>query len=153
LINTADKPNLPYLSALLNETLRIANLVPSNVTRRVGRDTEINGYTLRKGTWIIPQISTVLYDPNVYENPREFRPERFLDKEGKLLRSDELIPFSIGKRACLGEGLARATLFIFLANILNQYKFFPGKELPDLTRIVGITVRPKDFWCRVEKRH
>jgi cytochrome P450 len=48
-------------------------------------------------------------------------PERFL-QDGKLKTSHELIPFSIGKRACLGEGLARLELFLFIANLLNQYK-------------------------------
>jgi cytochrome P450 len=82
----------------------------------------INGYTLRKGQWIVPQISIILRDPKIYPNPKAFQPERFLDEDGKLKRADELIPFSIGKRQCLGEGLARLELFLVMANLLNQYK-------------------------------
>ncbi|KAI6170614.1 Cytochrome P450-33C9 [Aphelenchoides bicaudatus] len=153
LITTADKSDLPYVSALLSETLRIANLVPLNIPRRVAKDTTIEGYLLKKDTWVVPQISLVMYDENVYKNPRKFDPSRFLDSNGRLLRSDELVPFSIGKRNCLGEGLARMELFLFLANILNQYKFLPAQKMPDLTRYMGITVRPRDFDCRIEKRH
>jgi hypothetical protein len=59
----------------------------------------------------------------VFPDPKSFRPERFLNGEGNNLRkSEELIPFGLGKRQCLGESLARMELFIFFANIFNRYK-------------------------------
>lgn len=57
----------------------------------------------------------------IFESPKEFKPERFINKNGELIKCDELIPFSLGKRLCLGEGLARMELFLFLANVFNQY--------------------------------
>lgn len=51
-----------------------------------------------------------------------FKPERFLDEDGKLKRVDQLMPFSLGKRQCLGEGIARMELFLVLANLLHRYR-------------------------------
>lgn len=113
-------------------------MVPQNIPHATTRDVTIEGYFIPKGTAILPQISTVLYDEEVsLERSRQlatfrfiqifpehtaFKPERFLDANGHLKRTDELIPFSVGKRQCLGESLAKMELFLFLANILNQFK-------------------------------
>uniref|UniRef100_A0A915N3C1 Cytochrome P450 n=1 Tax=Meloidogyne javanica TaxID=6303 RepID=A0A915N3C1_MELJA len=160
IITTADRPSLPYLNALINvkfnmgiEIQRMANLVPLNVAHKLTKDVKIDGYYIPKDTIIIPQISAVLADGEIFENPEEFSPERFLDENGKLKKVDELIPFSIGKRQCLGEALARMELFLFLGNLLNKYKFMPGNDgIPSLKRFNGGTARCKKFKCRIIKR-
>ena len=96
--------------------------VPLNAWRVVGRDVNIGGYALKKGTVVIPQISVLLTDENYFESPAAFRPERFLDADGKVQRADELCPFSIGARRCAGESLARVELFSVFCNILQRYK-------------------------------
>lgn len=58
----------------------------------------------------------------VFPNPRRFDPLRFIDAEGRLKRCDEIIPFSVGKRACPGEGMARMELFLFFSNLFNRFK-------------------------------
>ncbi|CAK5088305.1 unnamed protein product [Meloidogyne enterolobii] len=131
----------------------MANLVPLNVAHKLTRDVKIDGYYIPKDTTIIPQISAVLADGEVFENPEEFNPERFLDENGKLKKVDELIPFSIGKRQCLGEALARMELFLFLGNLLNKYKFMPGNDgIPSLKRINGGTARCRKYKCRIIRR-
>ncbi|KAH7698101.1 CBN-CYP-33C11 protein [Aphelenchoides avenae] len=66
---------------------------------------------------------------------------------------NEMIAFSVGKRQCLGEGLARMELFIFLSNVFNHFKFSAGKRPPSLKRHPGFGVIPEKFTCRIERRY
>lgn len=67
-------------------------------------------------------LNLITYPVQVFPEPRRFRPERFLDDKGQLKQIDEFIPFSLGRRQCPGEGLARMELFLFTANIFNQFR-------------------------------
>ncbi|CAB3398364.1 unnamed protein product [Caenorhabditis bovis] len=145
LITTSDKNELPYLSAFINETQRCANILPINVLHRTARDTVIRGYPIKQSTGVIAQISTVMLDEKVFPEPYQFNPDRFIEN-GKLKRIEELIPFSIGKRQCLGEGLARMELFLFLANFFNQFKICPSSEgLPSMSKNHDFSMKPKSF--------
>jgi hypothetical protein len=86
---------------LFSETLRVGNLLAQNIFRKVDRDIEIDGMVIKKGSVCIPQISVFLLDPENFERPNEFDPSRFLDENGQLKRCNELVPFSLGKRACM----------------------------------------------------
>jgi len=156
LVTIADRPNLPYINALVNEVQRCANLIPQNIPHKLTRDVVVDGFHLPKGLTVVPQISAVFIDDGAFENPEEFRPERFLDAEGKLQKCEALIPFSVGKRQCPGEPLARYELFLFLANLLQRYNIFPGKEMPSLKRdtlgVLPTAVQCPQFSCRIEKR-
>lgn len=102
---------------------------------------------------MLPQISTVLYDKDVFPEPEKFKPERFLNSDGKLLKVDELIPFSIGKRMCLGESLARMELFLFTTNIFNRFKISCCGGPPDLVKKFGVTMQPQPFNLYAKIRH
>lgn len=111
----------------------------------------VNGYKLPQGTIVIPQISAVLADERIFENPCEFDPTRFLDKEGKFVNIPELIPFSIGKRTCLGEGLARLQLFLTTVILLQHFEFSsPPGELPSLEPVYSFVLCPKPYKVRVK---
>ncbi|KAH7706767.1 CYP-33D3 protein [Aphelenchoides avenae] len=153
LITMSDRPHLHYTNAVINEVQRLCNLVPQNVPHAITRDVVIDGHKLPKGTVVLPQICAVLYDEEVFPEPKKFKPQRFLDANGHLKRSDELIPFSVGKRQCLGEGLAKMELFLFLVNIFNQFKVSAGAELPSMERNVGATVQCPPYKCRLDKRY
>ncbi|CAB3398648.1 unnamed protein product [Caenorhabditis bovis] len=127
LITMDDKNNLPYMNAFINECQRCANVVPLNLLHMTTKDTVINGYSIPKGTGVVAQISTAMLDERVFKNPDAFNPDRFI-ANGKLRKIDELVPFSVGKRQCLGEGMARMELFLFVANFLNRYHIRPTKE-------------------------
>ena len=63
------------------------------------RDVELQGYVIPKGAVVLPNQETVLHDPAVWGDPDTFRPERFIDDNGQLVRKEELVPFSMGELA------------------------------------------------------
>ncbi|KAH7716430.1 Protein CYP-33C9 [Aphelenchoides avenae] len=153
MVTMADRANLPYTNAVVNEVHRLCNLVPQNIPHTTTKDVTLAGYFLPKGTIVIPQISAVLYDEQVFPEPKVFKPERYLDASGNLKRVDELVQFSIGKRQCLGESLARMEMFLFTANIFNQFSVESGAQKPSLKRTIGATVQCPPYTCRLERRH
>lgn len=99
------------------------------------------GYTIPKGTLVIPNLYSALYDPNEWDNPEDFRPERFLLPDGTLSKHREsLIPFSAGKRICPGESLARDQLFLILCSLVQRFRFKPDPASPKLK--IEYTVTP-----------
>ena len=83
-----------------------------------------------------------------------FRPERFLDSNGSCKKDDHLIPFSIGKRQCLGETLAKVELFLFFTGLVASFKIAPeiAGQLPSEDYNNGITILPKPFRLRLFSR-
>ena len=161
-----DKSRMPYTVATLHEVQRLANIVPFNLPHSVHRvllppsspgrsiqsfqTTTLRGYDIPEGILVQPEISHVLMDENFFPEPQQFRPERFLD--GK---ADALIPFSLGKRACLGESLARAELFLIFTALIHNYHIHPVHPhlLPSLEPLVGVTMAPQPYSVRIAKRH
>ncbi|XP_054436802.1 cytochrome P450 2S1 [Pteronotus mesoamericanus] len=116
-----DRARLPYTDAVLHEAQRLLALVPMGIPRAVTKTTYFRGYTLPQGTEVFPLLGSVLHDPNVFEQPEEFNPGRFLDADGRFKKQEAFLPFSLGKRVCLGEGLVRAELFLFVTAILQAF--------------------------------
>jgi cytochrome P450 family 33 len=122
-IRMDDRIKLPFLNAVILEAQRCGNVVVQNVLRLLTRDIALkDGRVLKRGTYICPQISAMLYDSKRFPNPEEFRVERFLDENGQIKRADDMVAFSLGRRCCPGEGLAKSELFLFTANILNKFR-------------------------------
>ncbi|CAI5448978.1 unnamed protein product [Caenorhabditis angaria] len=154
IITTSDKSKLNYINATINESQRMANLLPFNLSRTTTCDVIINGHSVPKDTVIVPQISTVMYDENIFPNAMKFNPDRFLEN-GQLLKIEELVPFSIGKRQCLGEGLARMELFIFFANLFNQFDISldSSNPNPSTEKEFGVTVKAHNYKVIMKSRH
>ncbi|KAF1753434.1 hypothetical protein GCK72_019991 [Caenorhabditis remanei] len=154
LVTTADKNDLPYMNAVINESQRCANIVPINLFHATTKDTVIAGYPIKQGTGVIAQISTVMLDEKTFPEPYTFNPGRFIDENGKLKKVEELVPFSIGKRQCLGEGLARMELFLFISNFFNRYQVSPSSEgPPSIDKSERVGVFPRKFNAILTKRH
>lgn len=151
----ADKSKLSYLSAVIMETQRFASLVPGAFKREIKSSFELRGFTFPKGSHVWPILDSVHFDKKIWGDPQNFRPERFIDKNGDLIHREELIPFSIGRRSCLGESLARMELYLFLSSLFQRFKFEPADksgELPSITGVFGATVVPKPFQIRCVER-
>ncbi|XP_004648539.1 cytochrome P450 2S1 [Octodon degus] len=116
-----DRARLPFTDAVLHEAQRLLALVPLGMPHVTTRTTCFRGYMLPKGTEVFPLLGSVLHDPTVFEQPEEFNPGRFLDAEGRFKKPKAFLPYSLGKRICLGEGLAQAELFVFFAAILQAF--------------------------------
>ncbi|KAK6767375.1 hypothetical protein RB195_026575 [Necator americanus] len=153
-VTMSDRNSLPYLNAVINEIQRMANLVPLNLIHETTRDVSAGKWCLPAKTAVVAQISTVLYEEKIFPEPLTFNPSRFIDDSGKLKKIDELIPFSIGKRQCLGEGLAKMELFLFIANLFNRFELssIDPKNPPTMRKTFGTTVKPFDYQCIVKAR-
>ncbi|XP_051908128.1 cytochrome P450 2K1-like isoform X2 [Hippocampus zosterae] len=145
-VQVEDRKNLPYTDAVIHETQRLANIIPMALPHRTSRDVTFHGYFIKKGTTVYPLLTSVLHDDSVWEKPHSFHPQHFLDKDGKFIKHDAFMPFSAGRRVCLGESLARMELFVFFVTLLQHFRFRPppgvSEDQLDLTPMVGGTLSP-----------
>lgn len=125
-----DKPNLPYLEAVVHETQRIVGLAFQGIPRVARRNLKLGGYDIPKGTRLITALYEIMHDQNYWGDPEVYRPERFL-KDGKFQSDDRFVAFGIGKRNCMGKTLAQMELLLFLGVFVQNYSFsFPDDYDP-----------------------
>ncbi|MBC1238823.1 cytochrome P450 [Nostoc sp. 2RC] len=110
---------LPYLTAVCQETLRIYPIAMNAFFRIVKTPIEIMGYKLPKGTLIIPSIYLAHHREQVYPQPKQFKPERFLERQYSPY---EYLPFGGGNRRCIGMAFAMYEMKIVLATILSEFQ-------------------------------
>ncbi|XP_049815469.1 probable cytochrome P450 304a1 [Schistocerca nitens] len=147
-----DRPNLPYTEATLREVMRIRTVTPISVPHKAMEDTTLQGYTVPKGTVVITCLISMHMDGDLWGDPNNFRPERFLDTDGKLSKKDFTLPFGAGKRLCAGETFARQNLFLTFSTLLQNFSVKPdGLPLPD-SNIPGIIETAPAFWARFVPR-
>ncbi|KAL3858774.1 hypothetical protein ACJMK2_009027 [Sinanodonta woodiana] len=149
-----DKENMPYLEATILEVLRVYPVIPLPMPHAVSQDVIFHGYYIPQGTTVIVNLDSVLRDPAIFKEPEKFRPERYLDADGRVDKPLEHIAFSLGRRFCPGESVAKMELFLFLAALIQKFEFHPveGEQLPELKGILGITFSPAPFLIRAVKR-
>ncbi|KAI4887978.1 hypothetical protein NFI96_001881 [Prochilodus magdalenae] len=128
-----DRRNLPYTDAVIHEIQRWSDIAPMSVPHTTSCDVHFQGFFIKK-------------DENEWETPNTFNPAHFLDEEGRFVKRDAFMPFSAGRRVCVGESLARMELFLFFTSLLQHFRFTPPPGLSedqlDLSPFVGFTMSP-----------
>ena len=154
----SDRSRLPYLEAVMHETLRLASPVPLSIPHKAVANTTLQGFTVPKDCSVIFNFWAIHRDAWKWENPYEFRPERFIDAEGKLispsLPSLSYLPFGCGSRECLGQSLAMAKFFLFFSRIVSEFEFSipPGCDLPSMLGTATVVREPRPFRVLAIKR-
>nr|XP_046165612.1 cytochrome P450 2U1-like [Oncorhynchus gorbuscha] len=149
-----DKGSLPFTEATIMEVQRLTVVVPLAIPHMASETTEFRGYTIPKGTVIIPNLWSVHRDPTVWEEPDDFNPSRFLDDQGNLLRKECFIPFGIGRRVCMGEQLAKMELFLMFTSLLQAFslRLPEGLAPPPMHGRFGLTLAPCSYTVTVRPR-
>lgn len=138
---------LPYLSAVCQETLRLYPIAISAFPRVVKQPMEVAGYLLEPGTVIIPSIYLAHHRSAVYPEPKQFRPERFLERQ---FSPYEYLPFGGGDRRCIGSAFALFEMKLVLFQLLSTLEMTIVNRKPIQPIRRGLTVAPSDqFQMRV----
>ncbi|KAI9442979.1 cytochrome P450 [Lactarius indigo] len=164
----SDAPNLPYIQAMAKEALRWRPALPLSLPHSTTEDDWYNGMFIPKGTLCLTNLWQCHWDPSAYgDDAAQFRPERFLDADGKVTSGpqgaethDGHGAYGFGKRACVGKHLANDSLFIYIATVLWAATLEPardkdGNEVPlDIDGFVdtGTIVKPSPYECRITPR-
>ncbi|XP_076883272.1 cytochrome P450 CYP82D47-like [Bidens hawaiensis] len=143
LVDESDIRNLVYIDAIIKETLRLYPAAPLSVPHESMEDCIVNGYNIQKGTRLLVNLWKIHRDPDIWSEPCEFKPERFLtcqkeiDLKGKHY---ELLPFGSGRRMCPGVSFALQVLPLTLTNVIQQFVIHkPSNEPIDMSERLGIT--------------
>ncbi|XP_012495474.1 PREDICTED: cytochrome P450 2J2-like [Propithecus coquereli] len=140
-----EREHLPYTRAVLHEVQRLSSVVTVGAVRQCVTSTRVCGYPMPTVTIILPNLASVLYDPECWETPRQFNPGHFLDKDGNFVVNEAFLPFSTGHRVCPGDQLARMELFLMFATLLKNFRLQLPEGSPGLRLeyIFGGTLQPQ----------
>jgi cytochrome P450 len=129
----SDLQNLPYLQAVVKETLRLHPTVPLLVPRMAAEACEIEGYYIPKNARLIVNAWGIQRDPDVWESPLEFNPDRFVGSSVDIRGSNfEVIPFGAGRRMCAGMNMGLLMVQFILATLLHSFDLsLPDGESPE----------------------
>ena len=145
-LKETDIDNLPYLNAVVKETLRLHPPVPLLIPREAKNDTNFMGYSIPKNTQVLINAWAIGRDPDAWDDPLCFKPERFLGSKLDYKGQDfEYIPFGAGRRICAGLVLAHRLLHLTLGSLIHEFEWKLGgqvnPETLDMKERLGITSR------------
>jgi len=165
-----DMTRLAYTRAVIYESMRRSTAVPLGTTHSNTRPILIAGKLIPANSHVVPNIHAIHMDPNLWEQPEQFKPERFINADDGTLsrRPRHFLPFGSGRRMCLGDALAETELQLFFASIMHVFDVEPAvspsntsssssttpmDSLPSLEGNLGATLTPDQFHVRFTPRN
>ncbi|XP_041994471.1 flavonoid 3'-monooxygenase CYP75B137-like [Salvia splendens] len=145
IVEESDINKLPYLYLVMKETLRLHPVLPLLVPHCPSATSLVAGYTIPKGARIFVNVWAIHRDPSVWEDPLEFRPERFSDGKWDYSGNDfKYFPFGAGRRICAGVAMAERMFMYSLASLLHSFDWsVPDGHKLDLEEKFGIVLKKK----------
>jgi len=157
-----DRSQLPYIEALMKESLRWHPSAPSGAPHVLMEEDEYRGWRIPKGSIIVPNAWGMLRDEKLYTDPYTFSPERFLATKERPAEPDSSVcgVFGFGKRSCPGRLLAENSIWLEIANLLAAFNFAPAKDSKGndidvrfaLKAVPGFVLDMPEFPCSVTPR-
>ncbi|XP_057307331.1 steroid 17-alpha-hydroxylase/17,20 lyase-like [Hydractinia symbiolongicarpus] len=153
-LKLTDLDNFHYVKAVISETMRITPAAPLGVPHITVNDLSIMEYVIPRNTTLFINIYAIHHDGNLHHQPEVFNPERFLDENREYKSINGFLPFSLGRRQCLGKELALKELVYFTVNVLRKFWL----EAPDdgqlpIEYISKTTLKPDNYEVKLSKRH
>ena len=152
-----DRTRLPYTFACLAESMRYRTIGPLGLPHKASEDAEIGGYRIPAGTQVLGNIYSIHHDPNLWDSPHEYLPERFLPQAdgspSPALTGNAFIPFGTGHRRCPGRRFAETTSWLHVTRMLHKLRFETpeGKALPE-DEVFELAISPQPYSLRVARR-
>ncbi|KAF3673614.1 Cytochrome 82A3 [Capsicum annuum] len=143
-VQESDLKNLVYLQAIVNESLRLYPAAPLMLPHESIEDCVVSDYDIPKGTRLLVNIWKIHNDPDIWPNPQEFKPDRFLTTHKDVnVRGNhfELMPFGSGRRMCPGVSLGLQVVQYVMAVLLQGFKITRPSDVPiDMSECFGLTI-------------
>ena len=134
-LTESDLDRLPYLQAVVKETLRLHTPIPLLLPHMNLEDAELNGYTIPKGPKVVVNAWWLPNNPAWWKKSEEFLPEQFLEEEGGTddVRGGRVdfryLPFGVGRRSCPGIILALPILGIVIGKLVMNFELYPPEGM------------------------
>jgi cytochrome P450 len=153
LVEESDIASLPYLQCVVKETLRLRPVGPIIPAHEAMKDCTVGGFHVRRGTMILVNAWAIQRDPAAWDAPEEFRPERFLDDDGKITAAAvPMLPFGLGRRRCPAEAMAMRLVSSTVAALVQCFEWDVGEgRTIDMTEGGGLSMpmaTPLAAFCR-----
>lgn len=150
-----DLAQMPYTEATIYEVLRRSNVVALGNAHATLADATIGGYRIPKGTQVLPNLYGIHMNPKLWDEPDRFDPSRFIVND-RAQKPDYFIPFSVGRRMCLGDVLAKMEVFLFLVGLLQKYDLSVHEDdiscPPKVKGTIGVSNAPVPFRVALKRR-
>ncbi|XP_074652247.1 cytochrome P450 1A1-like [Tubulanus polymorphus] len=147
-LEMADKQQLVYCEAVMLETMRLCPVGPLTI-HTAACDVQLEGFDIPKDCQVWGNIYACHYDSRVWDDPQSFKPERFIRADGKLLaRPKSWLPFSGGRRSCIGESVAKQHVFLFYTGLMQKFSIRFPDDSPVKDSPLSSNFVDNPFFCR-----